>query len=325
MSSLEQYWYQTEKQPPLWAKVLEPLFRSVTKLRRALYRSNNLSVYRAPVPVIIVGNINVGGSGKTPLVIWLVETLREAGYKPGVISRGYGGEAENYPLKVGAETPVSQSGDEPLLISRRTGVPLVVDPKRSRAAEYLLQNYKVDVIISDDGLQHYALARDIELVVVDGQRRFGNTRCLPAGPLREPLSRLHEVDFVINNGGEVNGEVSMRLQMGGVWQLSHPQNLRSVESFAEETHAVAGIGNPERFFQQLEQAGIHIQRHSFPDHHAYQATDLPKDGEVLMTEKDAVKCLSFAADNTWAVSVQAVLPEDFRESLLARVAEIAKD
>ena len=325
MSSLEQIWYQSQKQPPLWSKLLEPVFRSLSSARRRLYRSQRLSVYRAPVPVIVVGNISVGGSGKTPLVIWLVEMLREAGYKPGVISRGYGGQAKQYPLKVRAKTPVQECGDEPLLISRRTGVPLVVDPKRGRAAEYLLQQYKVDVIISDDGLQHYALARDIELAVVDGERRFGNGRCLPAGPLREPLSRLAEVDFIINNGGRESGEVSMKLIMGGAWQLTHPQHLRAVETFDEGTHALAGIGHPERFFRQLEKCGINIHRHPFPDHHTYRPLDLPADGEILMTEKDAVKCLSFAADNAWAVSVQAQLPDEFRESLLALIAEKAKD
>lgn len=325
VSSLEQRWYQKDTQPPLWARMLEPVFRTVATTRRRLYRQGHLRSYRAPVPVLVVGNISVGGSGKTPLVIWLVEMLRDAGYKPGVISRGYGGRAAQYPLKVRATTAVTECGDEPLLIARRTGVPLVVDPKRSRAAQHLLAQYKVDVIIADDGLQHYALERDIELVVVDGQRRLGNGRCLPAGPLREPASRLDEVDFVINNGSRAKGEVSMRLQMGGAWQLTHPHVLRSIDSFDGPVHALAGIGHPERFFQQLESQGLTISRQPFADHHAYQSTDLPTSGEVLMTEKDAVKCLTFATDNLWAVSIQAQLPENFRESLLALLAQKMKD
>jgi tetraacyldisaccharide 4'-kinase len=317
VSTLEKTWYDKSLTPPLWARALEPVFRGLSRLRQRGYQCDILSAYRPPVPVIIVGNITVGGSGKTPMVIYLVEMLRQAGLKPGVISRGYGGKSEHYPLAVTAESQAVECGDEPLLIARRTKVPLVVDPKRGRAAQHLLAEHDVDVIISDDGLQHYALSRDVELVVVDGERRYGNQRCLPAGPLREPLSRLSSVDFVINNGGEGDGEHTMRLQMSTAWNLAEPERRRTLNEFDGKVAAMAGIGNPERFFSQLESQGLDITRHPFADHHAFEARDLPQAKTLLMTEKDAVKCFHIAQKNAWAVSVEAVLPDEFRESLLA--------
>lgn len=323
MKQAPEYWYNNRLTPPLWARVAEKVFCLIAAQRRNFYSGDK--IYRAPVPVIIVGNLSVGGSGKTPVVIWLVDTLRRAGYKPGVVSRGYGGKAPEYPLNVTVQTPVSHAGDEPVLIANRCHCPMVVDPKRSHAVQTLLAQNDVDIVISDDGLQHYALGRDIEIVVVDGERRFGNQHCLPAGPLREPLSRLKSVDYVINNGSAAEDEISMTLAMGDAHALQGGTQ-RKLSSFVHKrVHAVAGIGNPERFFRQLEQSGLNITRHPFPDHHDFSKEDLPFSDDIVMTEKDAVKCRSFAAENTWYVSVDAHMPQAFEERLLQHLSDIKQN
>lgn len=302
----------------LWPLTL--LYAFVTGLRRFAYRARLLPVRRFRVPVIIVGNVTVGGTGKTPLTLALIERLRAEGFRPGVVSRGYGGKAA-YPLLLDQAVTAAQAGDEPVAIFRRAHVPVVVDPKRTRAVATLLREAKCDVVLCDDGLQHYALARDIEIVVVDALRGLGNRQLLPAGPLREPASRLARVDYVVVNGSAQSwpGAFAMQLQ---------PQPWRALREGGASPppngarlHAVAGIGNPERFFTQLRQQGFDVVPHAFPDHHAYVASDLDfGDGvPVVMTEKDAVKCAHFAAENWWYVPVAAQLPEIFFSALLRQL------
>lgn len=303
------------------------LYGLIAWLRRQAYRRGWRQVWRAPLPVVVVGNLTAGGNGKTPLVIWLVEQLQRRGYRVGVVSRGYGGRAAQYPLVLGPDTRSVECGDEPLLIAQRTGAPVAVSPQRSAAVQALLSQTTLDVVITDDGLQHYALARDLELVVVDGVRRFGNGWWLPAGPMRERERRLASVDAVIVNGGTPHdGEIPMGLTGDRL------VNLRSGEScpaaqFVAPVVAMAGIGHPPRFFHTLSQLGVPLQAtHAFADHQAYQAATLtaltPLGQALLMTEKDAVKCRAFAQDNWWYLPVSAQLPREAGDVLLARIAAL---
>lgn len=306
---LERRWYAAPGSAPVWLRPLAALYGAISLARR---RRLQAAAIRLPVPVIVVGNISVGGTGKTPLVIALVELLRSWGWSPGVVSRGYGGHAPRYPWRVdAADGDPAQCGDEPLLIAQRTGCPVVVAPDRVAAARQLLP-LGVDIIVSDDGLQHYRLARDVEICVVDGGRGLGNQALLPAGPLRETPARLAEVDLVVVNGGGWRTApcapiIDMALQLDEAWALAGGAR-RALDSFVGvPVHAVAGIGNPERFFAALEAHGLRIERHVFADHHRYRASELRfADGApVLMTEKDAIKCRAFADLRYWAVPVQA--------------------
>ncbi|GAB6139796.1 tetraacyldisaccharide 4'-kinase [Methylosoma difficile] len=300
------------------------LFADIVRFRRFLYRMGVLKSRKLPVPVIIVGNITVGGTGKTPLVIWLANLLHQQGYKPGIVSRGYGRQADDEPVMVSADSLPAQVGDEALLIKRQTGCPVAVSPIRAAAADCLLKIGGCDIIIADDGLQHYALQRDIEIIVIDGERRFGNGYCLPAGPLREPPSRLLEADFVMVNGEKTEPEqFAMSLQGDIAINLATAEQ-KPLASFADsDCHAIAGIGNPARFFNLLGKAGLNCTTLSFPDHHPFLAQDLAfKDGKpVLMTEKDAVKCAAFATDLFWYVPVSAQPESGFAEQLLTRLRE----
>lgn len=323
---LQRNWYRPGAQPPWWARLLAGLYGWVTNGRRGLYRRGWLRTTRLPVPVVVVGNLTAGGAGKTPLVIALVEALQARGFKPGVVSRGYGGNSR-VPRLLDATPDPAQVGDEPCLIRLRTGVPVAVGADRPAAAHLLLAS-SVDVIIADDGLQHYALARDVEICVVDGVRRFGNGRLLPAGPLREPLSRLRGVDFVVANGGAVQpGEVPMQLALHDAVSLVQPVQKKPLRDFAgSRVRAVAGIGNPGRFFQALRGLGIDVVEHPFPDHHRYTRADFDAgDGlAVLMTEKDAVKCRGFAQAGWWMVPAAADLPDSFFEAVAARISSAAQ-
>ncbi|QPR27529.1 tetraacyldisaccharide 4'-kinase [Edwardsiella hoshinae] len=303
------------------------LYGLVAWLRRQAYRRGWRAVWRAPLPVVVVGNLTAGGNGKTPLVIWLVEQLQQRGYRVGVVSRGYGGHAAHYPLLLDSTTTSQECGDEPLLIAQRTGARVAVAPQRSAAVQALLAQEALDVVITDDGLQHYALARDMELVVVDGVRRFGNGWWLPAGPMRERASRLQTVDAVIVNGGEAQpGEIPMLLS--GMTLVNLRSGERCMASMLTgEVVAMAGIGHPPRFFQTLTQLGVTLQAtHAFADHQAYQASTLaaltPQGQALLMTEKDAVKCRAFAQENWWYLPVSAELPAAQGGALLARIAEL---
>lgn len=321
------------------------LFRLAVALRRLLFRIRLLPSWRAPVPVVVVGNITAGGTGKTPLVIALVEALRRRGWTPGVVARGYGRvpRREQDPLGVVRVYPELATpehfGDEPVLIARRAHVPVFVSPDRPAAARSLLEVHAdVDVLVSDDGLQHYALARDVEIAVVDAERLYGNGLMLPSGPLREPVSRLRSVDaIVLNTTGLAAGATIADRAPGPPRYAMRLGNERFVslrggderlpDEFASAVRgrsvaAVAGIGHPQRFFGHLERLGIHARRHAFADHHAFQAADLKLPGAevIVMTEKDAVKCAAFADARIWFLRVDAILPIDFEEFLQARLA-----
>jgi tetraacyldisaccharide 4'-kinase len=294
------------------------IFSGIVWLRRFLYRKALLKSHTLSVPVIVVGNITVGGTGKTPLIIWLAELLVKSGYKPGIISRGYGGQSETWPQVVIDSSDVNKVGDEALLIAKRTRLPLVISPSRVDAAKQLLDSFDCDVLLSDDGLQHYKLNRDIEIAVIDGERRFGNGHCLPAGPLREPIERLSTVDFVVVNGEKSAGhEVSMQL-CGDVAVNMETGEQKPLQSFQGECHAVAGIGNPGRFFKSLQLKGLSFKTHNFPDHYPFALKDIEFDDNkpVLMTEKDAVKCSQFANAKHWFVPVQAVPDPIFGQQFL---------
>jgi len=314
---LQNQWYGAS--PPWGLVPLSYLFRRLVALRRLAYAKGWKPSQRMPVPVIVVGNLTVGGTGKTPLTLWLVEFLRGSGYRPGVISRGYGGRKQAKPLRVTADTDPAEAGDEPVLIARRTGCPVVVFPRRAEAGLALLAGYDCDVLIADDGLQHYALARDVEIAVVDGARRFGNGLCLPAGPLREPVGRLAEADLVVYRGSPQAGGYAMELDCGEAVSLSDASVTKPLSAFAgQRLRAIAGIGHPQGFFAMLKAAGLSFEERPFPDHHRFSPEDLgPDDGSlVLMTEKDAVKCRGFAKDGLWAVPLRARLPAEFGETVL---------
>ncbi len=312
--ALQEIWYGG-RAPGAMLVLLSWLFGAVSALRRALYRIGVLKTIKLAVPVIVVGNITVGGTGKTPLVIALVEALRERGWKPGVVSRGFGGSAKEI-TRVDAQSDPARVGDEARLMFDATQAPVAIGRDRVRAAQMLI-DAGVDVIVSDDGLQHYRLQRDVEICVIDGARRFGNGRLLPAGPLREPMKRLGRVDFRVCNGGEAKrGEIAMHLAGDSAVALDDATRTIRLADISH-AHAIAGIGNPQRFFAMLRGAGIDVIEHAFPDHHAFAMADLDFGGDipVLMTDKDAVKCRAFARPHWWRVPVRAELPGTFLEDV----------
>ncbi len=319
----------------LWHILLIPLawiFGFVTFTRKLLYKNGWLNSYRLNVPVIVVGNINVGGTGKTPLVIWLAGQLKVAGYKPGIISRGYGGNAKGV-LPVFFHSHPQDVGDEPVLLAKHTHCPVYVSQNRVAAGQALLKAHpECNVVISDDGLQHYRLHRDVEIIVFDGAKGFGNGALLPAGPLRESVARLSEVDAVVSNGKaasaikvlHVDGIVPIEMQLasGSFYNLIDNNLKVDAQYFAnQQVLAIAGIGNPERFFQQLQRLGLNFQSRAFSDHHAFQPQDFEQvTAEVIvMTEKDAVKCRSFAQSNYWVLPVVAVINEDLIQIVLNKL------
>ena len=313
----EQAWYERNGLTQLMRPV-SWVFLVIVSLRRFLYKSKIIKSIKLPVPVLIVGNISVGGTGKTPLVIWIANYLKDAGYKPGIVSRGYGGMARNWPQQVRPDADPFMVGDEAVVISRRTGCPMAVGPDRVADCQALLKYAGVDVIISDDGLQHYALDRTVEIAVIDGIRRFGNGFCLPAGPLRELRSRLDEVDCRVTNGVAAQGEVAMRYQADSAVNLVTGETRLLSEFKQQPVNAIAGIGNPDRFFNFIRSNGIRTNTRAFPDHHLFSSDDItfPNDEALFMTEKDAVKCQRFARDNWWYIPVDAVLPEEFGLQLI---------
>ena len=313
---LESIWY-TRHPAALALAPLGWLYRGVIAARRAAYSSGLLSSYATDVPVIVVGNITAGGTGKTPLVIWLVHYLRSLGYTPGVVSRGYRGAAKTWPQQVRADSDPAVVGDEAIVIARRARCPVAVGPRRGDAVDALLQHADCDVVISDDGLQHYALERHFEIVVIDGVRRFGNGRCLPAGPLREPLSRLEHVDMIVTNGIAGRGEFSMKFDATHVHPVGGGQAIPIAEFAPRDVHAVAGIGNPDRFFSMLRAKGLRVRQHRFRDHARFRRADFEFEDDlpVIMTEKDAVKCEHVGATGCWYIPVTARLPEVFSRRL----------
>lgn len=315
---IEALWYK-DQVISTWFMPLSMLFVDAVRFRRFLYRVGILNSKRLPVPVVIVGNITVGGTGKTPLVIYLAKLLKNRGFNPGIVSRGYGGQAKTRPQPVQLTSQASEVGDEALVIARNTACPVAVGPMRSAAARLLLDQCGCDLILSDDGLQHYALQRDIEIAVVDGVRRFGNGYCLPVGPLREPVSRVKEVDFIVVNGETAEPEeFAMQTRADTAINLSTHQQKPLSAFAATACHALAGIGNPERFFNLLKALGIKPTLHSFPDHHRFVASDLNFNDSlpVLMTEKDAVKCREFTNQQLWYVPINAEPDAGFTEAFL---------
>ena len=347
VSALTDGWYTGAP----WLHLLRPLaalFRCISVIRR-----RRLSALQQPsvVPVIVIGNISVGGTGKTPVVLALAEALHNSGRRVGVISRGYGGRARQYPLWVSDITDVRESGDEASMMRRTLSGPLVLDPDRSRALRAVTTQSDCDVVISDDGLQHYRLWRDIEIVVVDAARGLGNRLCLPAGPLREPPQRLEDVDYILLNGLPASQQseqsqlpdittpqahftlvpqVWVNVRTGQQVSLTHlPLALHAGDGSSDgDDHeapivdAIAGIGHPQRFFDSVQQLGFRVRPRAFADHHVYSAADLAfaKHSVLLMTEKDAVKCQRFAGDNWWYLSVKAVLPAEFLQVVMGKLA-----
>lgn len=327
---LVQCWYAAGRpRGGRWCYALLPLawlFRFAAGLRRAAYAHGWRSAIRLPVPVLVVGNITAGGTGKTPLVIWLARRLRAAGLRPGIISRGYRGRAAE-PRPVSPAASARDVGDEPLLLARRAGCPVWIGRRRSVVGACLLQaNPEVDVLLSDDGLQHYRLARDVEIVVLDGVRGLGNGRFIPAGPLREGPGRLGQVDAIVWNGevawrpcGGNVPQFSMRLSGGRFYNLRDPGRQVSADHFLGcQVHALAGIGHPERFFALLASLGVEADTHAYPDHHDFVPQDLPS-GCVILTEKDAVKCSRFAHADVWVLPVDAEVEPGLETLVLDRL------
>ena len=338
MRYLEQSWYRKAG----WLVFLWPislLFRLLASMRRR-YHTSVAKTNVPPLPVVVVGNISVGGTGKTPLIIGLGRALQKVGLKPGIVSRGYLGKAPHYPFKVESDSQVEEVGDEALLIAQVLDCPMVVDPDRVQALEKLCEDYQCDVILSDDGLQHYALPRDLEIVVVDGERLFGNGWCLPAGPLREPISRLGSIPYIVINGEREGGESSAELDRAFAMSLkpTYLVNLLSGEkkpfrgapfNIGTTVHAVTGIGNPNRFFSVLSSLPYEVMRHDFPDHHPFSKADfeaLNVDGRqpIVMTEKDAVKCRQFAASNFWYLAVEVELSDELLQKLLNDIRQLVE-
>ena len=315
---IQRSWYRSFGVVTLLLLPLSVLYCLIVFVRRTLYKAGIFRQTKLPVPVIIVGNLSVGGTGKTPLVIAITKYLKSKGYKPGVVSRGYGGQSNDWPQLVTDESNPVEVGDESVLIAERCQCPVSVGPDRVKAAESLLKKFQCNIIVSDDGLQHLALQRDIEIIVIDGERRFGNSLCLPAGPMRELASRVKKADVVVSNGAARPEEHEMQL-VGDVFQhiSSSSKSLTANELKDTKVHAVAGIGNNDRFFNALDEKNIDVIKHSFPDHFAYTAKDFEFSDElpVVMTEKDAVKCKQFAINNAWFLKVDAILKDNFFQKI----------
>lgn len=318
---LNNQWYRQRGVVSYALSPLALIYRGISSTRQRVYASGIKKISHFNVPVIVVGNITVGGTGKTPFVIWLANWLRGEGKKPGIVSRGYGGKAKTWPQVVTRQSDPAIVGDEAVLIALKTHCPMVVAPNRVQAVKKLLTEHHCDVVISDDGLQHYALGRDVEIAVIDGTRRFGNGFCLPAGPLREHQQRLHAIDFVIVNGHASENEYTMKIFSQAIYNLKNPNQIFNSKDFTRKTiHAVAGIAHPERFFQQLTAMGLSFIPHVFPDHYFYQHPDLDfgHDTIVIMTEKDAVKCRAFKDERHWCLPIQALPDKSFIASLKER-------
>jgi tetraacyldisaccharide 4'-kinase len=320
-SWLDKFWYGGVS-PPWWLKLLSAVYAAVSGIRRFVYARRLARSTRLACPVVVVGNLTVGGTGKTPLVCWLAGQLIELGFKPGVVSRGYGGSSRR-PRLVQAADDSNTVGDEAILLASRSRVPVATGRNRPAAAQLLI-NAGCDVIVSDDGLQHYALQRDCEIIVIDGDRRFGNGRLLPAGPLRETPARLKHADAVVINGGDAqsDGAVRMRLLATNAVAMKYGTAKPLREFSGQPVHAIAAIGNPQRFFAMLRAVGISVVEHPLPDHAKLGIDDIsfPDDLAVLMTEKDAVKCREIAGPHHWYVPVNVAFAAGDAEKLRSIVA-----
>ncbi|MES2203632.1 MAG: tetraacyldisaccharide 4'-kinase [Pseudomonadota bacterium] len=307
---ITRHWYSPHK--TWFAYGLMPVaavFMQIAYLRRWLYKKGWLTSYRASCPVIVVGNISVGGVGKTPLVVALYFFLKERGWTPGIVTRGYRGRYKGVAW-VAADSDPNEVGDEAVLLAARTGAAVVVSRDRSSAVRVLTHETACDIVLSDDGLQHYGMGRDIEIAVIDAARKLGNRLCLPAGPLREPVSRLKKVDIVAVNGGD-ESQCAFALSGMSLINVLNPTITQGVQAlFGKKIQALAGIGSPKRFFDYLRGLGAEVVEHAFPDHYAFQASDFAcfsASDVLVMTEKDAVKCRVFAKENMWFFPVEAHL------------------
>ncbi len=314
---LNRIWYRSSP-PPAWLVPLSWLYCGVMQVRRLAYRSGLLQRKHPAVPIIVVGNLTVGGTGKTPFVIALSGLLETGGWRVGIVTRGYGGTARHWPRAVGADSDPVENGDEAVLLAQATGCPVYAGADRVAAARALLARHPVDVLISDDGLQHERLARDIEIAMIDAGRGFGNGRCMPAGPLREPLSRLRQVDATVALGGHPAAWFAVAVAAGDARKLNDPSCTRPLPEFAgKPCHAVTGIARPARFFAALRDEGLQPDIRVFADHHRFVAEDIhfEDDLPVLMTAKDAVKCRDFAGNNVWYVPLELDVGPAFRQWL----------
>ena len=317
------HWYS--KKLTWFSALLWPIslvFSAIAKMRKRSQLKVLNGQPQVSVPIIVIGNISVGGVGKTPLVETIVRQLRKEGYRPGIVSRGYGGKSNVYPLDVEEHIDINACGDEPYMLQQSLNCPVVVSPVRVDAVQYMADKHPtVDVILSDDGLQHYKMFRDIEIVVIDASRSLGNKLTLPAGPLREPESRLNEVDYVIMNGGPTGFDhgYEMQIRVGDLVHLLTGKRIEANALKKRKVHAVAGIGNPERFFISLRELGYSIVEHAFPDHHSYVKEDFQFGEElpIIMTHKDTVKCLQFMTDDMYYLSIDADVDIAFWEKLFA--------
>jgi len=310
---IERHWYQKKL---TWLTILlKPfsyLFFIIILVRRYFYKIKLFKTHSLSAPVIVVGNISVGGTGKTPFIIWLAAYLQQRGFSPGIISRGVGGKKNHIANFVDINSDFNNVGDEAILLARRTNCPVVISTDRVSAGQQLLAKNNCNIIISDDGLQHYKLARNIEIALIDATREFGNQCLIPGGPLREPISRLREVNLILRNGIDFNlvGEQFI--------SLVNQQKKVSLDFFKnKKVHAIAAIGNPQRFFAYLMQMGIEIIPHIFPDHYLFQREDIffVDDLPIIMTEKDAVKCEKFANEKHWYLPVKVVLAESVKNKI----------
>ena len=314
---LQKIWYEDH---PLYLLLLPLSWIYVlgTTIRQFLYNSGLLPTRQVDIPVIIIGNITVGGTGKTPLIIWLADYLKQSGFKPGIISRGYGGRAKKWPQQVRPDSNPSQVGDEPVLLAQRTKCPVAVAPARYRAALELQGLGTCDVILCDDGLQHLELHRDLEIAVVDGDRRFGNGHILPAGPLREATTRLESVDLVVANARAGKNEFLMEYSPVSLISLNDETQTLDFEKLRGiQVNAVAGIGNPQRFYSYLRGLGCQVIKREFPDHYDFRQKDIEfgNDYPVIMTEKDAVKCRSIAHENCYYLKIDVQMTNTFEHRL----------
>ncbi len=321
---IEDMWYGKH---PL-SIVLAPLgwcYQLLTTLRHLLYQSGILPSQRLDIPVIVVGNIVIGGTGKTPLVIWLAAYLQEKGYQPGIVSRGYKSKIKKWPQQVRKDSNPGLVGDEPVLLARRTNCPIAIAPNRYIAAKALIEHEQVSIIICDDGLQHYALERDIEIAVIDGIRRHGNGRYLPVGPLRESVGRLKNVDMIVCNGGAVRGEFKMEYIPQQLRAVLDENRYCDISQFRNQSvHVIAGIGNPAKFFSFLRGKDIRVIEHKFPDHHQFTVKDICFDDDfsIVMTEKDAVKCAEFATEKHWFLPINVMMTNAFEHRLAILLKDI---
>lgn len=321
-SVIEQYmqwlWYQAPRYAALPLLGLTPLYALGAGWMRWCQKQ---LYYPVSKPVVVAGNLTLGGTGKTPLVIALSEQFKRRGYKPGIICRAYRGANRLPPQVVELNADPAKVGDEAVLLGRRADCPVVVAADRQAALHHILYYDKsLDLVIADDGLQNYLIPHDLKIIVIDGARRFGNGFLLPAGPLREPLRRLSDADFRVANGQARTGEFEMKLQPTALVNCASHQRIPPLQWQEREVHACAGIGNPERFFKALDDCGMAVQRHVFPDHHSFSPEDLrfPDNRAVVITEKDAVKCRGFADNNVWCLEVQAEVGDDFYDAFFER-------